>query len=85
MLRCAIKHLDELCEQVGVDCFPLAWNGKIPTEAEKQAFYAKCRTPWTPPEASSSTDLNADEYSSEEEASDEESSDSEEESASDSD
>ena len=34
--------IDSLCEQVGVAHFPLAWNGRIPNEAEKGAFYKAC-------------------------------------------
>lgn len=36
------KIVDALCNDVGTSYFPVAWNGRIPTDAEKQAFYAKC-------------------------------------------
>ena len=32
---------DDLCEQVGVECFPILWDGKIPDEDGKQAFYKR--------------------------------------------
>lgn len=40
-----VNIIDELCRQVGAAYFPLSWNGTIPTEAEKCAFYVKCNTP----------------------------------------
>jgi hypothetical protein len=41
--------IDELCRKVGAAYFPLSWNGQIPTDAEKEIFYTKCKTPWVPP------------------------------------
>lgn len=38
----SFKIIDSLCDQVGVANFPLAWNGRIPDEAEKSAFYKAC-------------------------------------------
>lgn len=34
--------IDSLCAKVGVEHFPTAWNGTIPNEEQKKAFYAKC-------------------------------------------
>ncbi len=35
--------VDALCLDVGAEKYPKAWGGRIPSEEEKQAFYAKCR------------------------------------------
>jgi hypothetical protein len=40
------KIIDSLCKEVGEEFFPLSWNGVIPSEDEKQAFYAKCLAGW---------------------------------------
>jgi len=37
------KIIDSLCNEVGVAFFPVAWNGLIPSDAEKEVFYAGCR------------------------------------------
>jgi hypothetical protein len=37
------KIIDAFCNEAGVASFPIAWNGLIPSDAEKEAFYAKCR------------------------------------------
>jgi hypothetical protein len=36
-----IKIIDSFCLEVGSDRFPKSWNGAIPTEEQKQAFYAR--------------------------------------------
>ena len=36
------KIVDSLCMQVGVQYFPVDWNGCIPSDEEKATFYAKC-------------------------------------------
>ena len=43
------KLLDEYIQQVPVAFWPKAWNGKIPTNEEREAFYAKCRAGTTQP------------------------------------
>jgi hypothetical protein len=47
-----VKIIDEYCHQVGAARFPVAWGGVIPSEAEKQQFYAQCLAPWVPPGSS---------------------------------
>jgi hypothetical protein len=42
-----VKIIDEICKEVGVDHFPLSWQGRIPNDAEKEEFYAKCRSSWS--------------------------------------
>ena len=37
--------IDELCMEVGTARFPVAWNGKLLTQAQKEVFYAQCRAP----------------------------------------
>lgn len=37
------KIIDAFCNDAGVASFPIAWNGLIPSDEEKEAFYAKCR------------------------------------------
>jgi hypothetical protein len=37
------KIIDAFCNDAGVAAFPIAWNGLIPSDEEKEAFYAKCR------------------------------------------
>jgi hypothetical protein len=34
--------IDEMCLDVRVEKYPKSWAGRIPTEEEKKAFYAKC-------------------------------------------
>ena len=36
-----IQIIDELCVQVGVENWPQSWEGNIPDEAAKQAFYER--------------------------------------------
>jgi hypothetical protein len=35
------KIIDSFCTEAGSDRFPKSWNGAIPTEEQKQAFYAR--------------------------------------------
>tara|TARA_R110002050_G_scaffold126764_1_gene247596 strand:- start:169 stop:1398 length:1230 start_codon:yes stop_codon:yes gene_type:complete len=37
--------IDELCMEVGTARFPVAWNGKLLTQAQKEVFYAQSRAP----------------------------------------
>ena len=37
------KIIDSFCTEAGSDRFPKSWNGAIPTEEEKEAFYARVR------------------------------------------
>ena len=39
--------IDELCHKVGADHYPTAWDGRVPTAAEKESFYAACKASWT--------------------------------------
>ena len=43
------KLLDEYIQQVPPEFWPKSWNGKVPTEDEREAFYAKCRAGTTQP------------------------------------
>lgn len=42
----SFKILDELVREVDSDFWPLRWKGKMPTPAEKEAFYAKVKAEW---------------------------------------
>ena len=59
-----VKIIDELCMEIGAAHFPAAWNGQIPTETEKQALYAKWKTPWVPPTEASSSAAHQPTYES---------------------
>jgi hypothetical protein len=37
----SIKIIDSFCIEVGSDRFPKSWNGAIPTQEQKEAFYAR--------------------------------------------
>jgi hypothetical protein len=37
------KIIDAVCNDAGVASFPIAWNGLIPSDEEKEVFYAKCQ------------------------------------------
>lgn len=63
--------IDELCMHVGAANFPLSWKGILPTAAEKEVFYSKCRAGWS--EAGPS--MSVDEPSEEEQSDSDEDSD----------
>ena len=54
--------LDDLCRRIGPEFYPADWEGKVPSEEEKEAFYARCRAAWEPPdgEAADSSDADSD-------------------------
>jgi hypothetical protein len=37
-----VQIIDELCIGVGVDLWPMSWHRTLPTQEQKQAFYARC-------------------------------------------
>ena len=43
------KLLDAYIDQVPTEFWPKSWGGKVPTEAEREAFYAKCLAGTTQP------------------------------------
>jgi hypothetical protein len=42
------KLLDHYLMEAGAENFPVAWNGQLPDEEFKKAFYAKCLAESTP-------------------------------------
>eukprot|EP00966_Prymnesium_polylepis_P080336 1860947-Prymnesium_polylepis.1 len=39
----SFKIIDSFCTEVGSDRWPTSWNGAIPTQEQKEAFYARVR------------------------------------------
>lgn len=66
-----IQIIDELCVQVGAENWPQSWEGNIPDEAAKQAFYERTKAQH-PLVAGGGFDSDDDEGDEEEEDSDEE-------------
>ena len=56
----SIKIIDELVLEVDPSCWPKSWNGKIPTDDEKEAFYAKCQSAWEPFTSKKTADVDTD-------------------------
>ena len=42
-IRQSWKIIDSFCTQVGSDRFPKSWNGAIPNQEQREAFYARVR------------------------------------------
>tara|TARA_B110001452_G_scaffold39385_1_gene30147 strand:- start:12131 stop:13009 length:879 start_codon:yes stop_codon:yes gene_type:complete len=40
-LQKSVKIIDQFCHDVGPDKWPMAWNGSIPTEAERKEMYRR--------------------------------------------
>jgi hypothetical protein len=60
--------LDDLCRRIGPEFYPADWEGKVPSEEEKEAFYARCKAAWEAPEAGEdSEDNDSEEDNSEDE------------------